>query len=120
MKLLDGPAIVHSLPTKLAKTFDEFSDAVFLPWTEHALHNSSRVDIIWDVYEPNSLKQSIREKRGKGVKKVSGPAKLPSNFQDFFHNSKNKEELFNFHTNKVSRRDCLSGKQVYINLQVQM
>ena len=46
VKLVDGPAIVHSLPTKQVKTFDEYGDAVFLPWTEHAFHNSSRVDII--------------------------------------------------------------------------
>ncbi len=46
VKLLDGPAIVHSLPTKQAKTFDEYSDAVFLPCTERALRNSSKVDII--------------------------------------------------------------------------
>ena len=115
VKLLDGPAIVHSLPTKQVKTFDEYSDAVFLPWTERALRNSNRVDIVWDVYRPNSLKESTREKRGKGVrKKVSGPTKLPSNFQDFLRDSKNKEELFNFLTNKVSRCDSLSEKHVYI------
>ena len=69
VKLVDGPAIVHSLPTKLVKTFDEYSDAVFLPWTEHAFHNSNRVGIIWDMYRQNSLKESTREKRGKGVRK---------------------------------------------------
>ena len=94
VKLLDGPAIVYSLPTKQAKTFDEYSDAVFLPWTEHALRNSSRVDIIWDVYRPNSLKESTREKRGKGVrKKVSGSTKLPSKFQDFLRDSRTKKSF---------------------------
>ena len=114
VKLVDGPAIVHSLPTKQAKTFDEYSDVVFLPWIEHAFHNSSRVDIIWDDYRSNSLKESTRRKRGKGVrKKVSGPTKLPSNFKDFLHDSKN-EELFTFLTNKASTCDKLSGKQFYI------
>ena len=45
VKLVDGPAIVHSLPTKQVKTFVEYGDAVFLSWTEHAFHNSSKVDI---------------------------------------------------------------------------
>ena len=63
---------------KQVKTFDEYSDAVFLPWTERALRNSNRVNIVWDVYRPNSLKEFTREKRGKGVrKKVSGPTKCP-------------------------------------------
>ena len=76
---------------------------------------SSEQDIVWDVYKRNSLKESTREKRGKGVRrKVSGPTKLPSNFKDFLRDSKNKEELFNFLTNKVSNCDFLSGEQVYI------
>lgn len=30
VKVLDGPAIDHALPTKQVKTFDEYSDTVFL------------------------------------------------------------------------------------------
>ena len=57
VKLVDGPAIVHSLQTRQVRRFNEYGNAVFLPWTEHAFHNSSRVDIVWDVYRPNSLKE---------------------------------------------------------------
>ncbi len=54
---------------------------------------------VWDTYKSDSLKESTREKRVRGVRrKVSGHAKLPLKF----HNSKNKQELFDFLTQKVS------------------
>ena len=69
-----------------------------------ALQNSNRVDIVWDIYKPDSLKESTREKRGKGVtqKKVSSKAKIPSNFKEFLRDSKNKQELSEFLTQQVS------------------
>ena len=101
-KIFDGPAVVHTLSTEEVKTFDEYSTDVFLPWIKRVLQNSARVDIVWDTYKTDSLKKSTREKRGRGVRrKVSGHAKLPSKFQDFLHNSKNKQELFDFLTQKV-------------------
>ena len=46
-----------------------------------------------------SLKESAREKRGKGVKrKVAGHVKLPQNWQAFLEDSSNKKELFDFLT----------------------
>ena len=45
VKVMDGPAIVHALSTKLVKTFDEYSHLVFLPWTESMLHNSDRIEL---------------------------------------------------------------------------
>ena len=56
-----------------------------------------RLDLVWDTYLPESLKESTREKRGKGVRrKVSGQTKLPGKWMDFLRDSKNKEELFAF------------------------
>ncbi len=84
VKLIDGPAIIHSLSTSSVSTFDQYFSDVFLPWTTNILSNCDRIDIVWDVYKPSSLKESTRQKRGKGIRrKVSGQAKLPSNFLDF-------------------------------------
>ena len=79
-------------------------------------HNSDRIDIIWDIYRAESLKESTREKRGKGIRrKVSGQANMPSNFQDFLCDSRNKEELFNFLTDKVSSYNGYPlDKEIYI------
>ena len=49
------------------------------------LHNSDRIDIIWDVYRAESLKESTRERMGKDIqRKVSGQTNQPPIFQTFF------------------------------------
>ena len=66
-KILDDPAIIHFLSTKQASTFEKYGDEVFLPWTNQQFSNCDRIDIIWDQYVAGSLKDSTREKRGKGI-----------------------------------------------------
>ncbi len=114
-KVFDGPAILHMLPTETVKTFNDYCNNLFLPWIESAHQSSDRVDIVWDVYEKKSLKESTREKRGKGIRrKVSGTANLPSNFKDFLRDSTNKQELCDFLTERVSETEQSSWKEVYI------
>ena len=75
-KVLDGAVIVHCLPTSGIVTFDDYAEKVFIPYLRMQLETSMRLDIVWDTYIPDSLKESTREKRGKGVcRKVSGPNK---------------------------------------------
>ena len=102
--VLDGAAIVHFLPTNLVNIFDEYADQVFIPYLSKQLQDSMRVDLVWDIYLPKSLKESTREKRGKGVRrKVSGQAKLSGNWVDFLRDPSNKTELFSFLTSKVAK-----------------
>lgn len=108
-KVFDGAAIVHNLPTKQAATFDEYRDKVFLSWTKQQLQSSERIDIVWDTYVTNSLKESTREKRSE--KKSEGPDKV--NFPDFLRDPKNKTELFELLTEKLATYDY-PGKTVYI------
>ena len=64
--------------------FDEYADLVFIPYVLSQLQHSPRVDIVWDTYTPDSLKESTREKRGLGVRrKVAGKTKLPPNWSQF-------------------------------------
>lgn len=101
-KILDGAVIVHSLPITDATTFDQYAERVFIPHIVRQLGESKRVDIVWDDYRPDSLKESTREKRGKGVRrKVSGQTKLPSKWFEFLRDPLNKSELFAFLTSKV-------------------
>ena len=73
------------------------------------------MDLVWDTYHPDSLKESTREKRGRGERrKVSGQAKLPMNFKDFLRNSENKTELFEFLTSKISTHEWPQGKYLYV------
>ena len=75
----------------------------------------NRLDVVWDSYIPDSLKESTRDKRGKGVhRKVSALTKLPTNWMDFLRDSMNKVELFSFLTSRVVEFECSSEKNIYI------
>ena len=93
--VLDDPVIVHSLPTSGVGCFNEYADKVFIPYLVKQLIGSCV------GYIP--FRESTRNKRGKGVRrKVSGSTKLPGNWTDFLHDSKNKEELFSFESRLLS------------------
>jgi hypothetical protein len=114
-KILDGAVIVHCLPTTGAITFEEYADKVFLPHLQNQLQHSERLDVVWDTYVPDSLKESTREKRGTGTRrKVSGQAKIPGNWMQFLRDSENKTELFRFLTSKAAGMTCAPNKSIYI------
>ena len=114
-KLMDGPAIVHLLSCKQASTFADYSKNVFIAWIEKELQNSKRIDIIWDVYKADSLKDCTRQKRGKGIRrKVSAHAKVPGNFQDFLRDVTNKKELFDFLSCSISSHNFPTEKEIYV------
>ena len=113
-KVMDGAVVVHCLPTSVS-TFDEYADKIFIPYLEKQLQSATRLDVVWDVYTPDSLKESTREKRGKGVhRNVSGKTKLPGNWMDFLRDSGNKKELFAFLTSKVAQFSWPPAKAVYV------
>ena len=115
VKILDGAAVVHFLSTTGITTFNDYASSVFIPHIMKNLESSKRVDVVWDTYIANSIKESVRERRGKGMRrKVTGQNKVPSNWPDFLRDSTNKQELFNFLSNKVSLTDCPDGKQIFI------
>ena len=71
--------------------------------------------MVWDTYTAESLKESTREKRGKGLRrKVSSQTKLRGNWMDFLRDSTNKKELFAFLTSKVVEFTFPPNKAVYI------
>jgi len=96
--VLDGAVIVHLLPTEAVSTFNEYADKVYIPYMSRQLERATRVDVVWDTYIFDSLKESTREKRGKGVRrKVSGQAKLPGKWMDFLRDPNNKEGAVCYH-----------------------
>ena len=114
-KILDGAVIVHCLPTVVMATFDDYADTIFIPHLVNQLQKFERVDVVWDTYVADSLKESTRYKRGTGTRrKVSGQAKLPLNWMQFLRDSTNKTELFQFLTEKVSRFEFPADKSLAI------
>ena len=100
---LDGAAVVQMLNTGTAKTFLDYAEQVFLPYVSAQLENTTRVEIVWDVYQTYSIKGTTRQKRGKGVRRRVVPsAAIPKNWKDFLHVDDNKTELFSFLTHQVT------------------
>ena len=114
-KVFDGAVVIHSLGKGDAVTFGDYGSNVFIPWILRQLQTYDRIDIVWDSYKTDSLKEATRVKRGKGTRtKVSFQTKLPVNFASFLRDSKNKEELFAFLSGVVATFTFPADKQVYI------
>ena len=95
--ILDGAAIVQMLKVVGVSTFEQYANDIFKPYVTSILRAVDRVDIVWDSYKADSLKASIREKRGKGIRRrVSPSTAVPKNWQDFLRVDDNKQELFHY------------------------
>lgn len=106
---------VYILPITSINAFDEYASAILIPHLMQQLETSARIDVVWDTYVSSSIKESTREKRGKGIRrKVAGGIKVPSNWLDFLHDPTNKQELFAFLSAKISSTACPEGKQIFI------
>ena len=115
--ILDGAAVVNFLKPSAAKTFDDYSQNIFLPYIKLQLQSASRVDIVWDQYFENSLKSQTRSKRGKGVRRrVEASANLPGNWQQFLWIDANKTELFSFLANHITHLELPTNKQLVTTL----
>jgi len=93
-------------------TFTDYAENIFIPYLSMQLQNTNRLDVVWDTYIPDSLKESTR---GKGIRrKVSAQASIPGKWMDFLCDSKNKTESFAFLTDHISRFTFPPNKQVYV------
>ena len=92
--LLDGAAIVNMLKPGTSKTFQKYSETVFLPYVTNQLRNS-RGWMWYGTDLPGSLKDSTRSKRGKGIRRRVRPdTRIPGNWTAFLRVDENKEEPF--------------------------
>ena len=66
--VLDGAVIVQMVRPGCSKTFEEYREKIYLPYVKSILRNVTRLDIVYDIYLPNSLMSATREKRGTGTK----------------------------------------------------
>ena len=94
--LLDGAVIVNMLKPGAAKTFHDYGQ-IFIRYITCQLQHATRLDIVWDLYLPDSLKATAGTKRGKGLRRRVDPSNcLPGNWGAFLRNDHNKEELFRY------------------------
>ena len=101
--IIDGSALGHTLPPKRSKTFEDYAPLDVLP-TIHAYASKYKTThIVFDVYNPASLKMETRSKRGQGGQhKVTNRIKVPSNWRNFLRHNDNKTDLFHFLADKIA------------------
>ena len=103
--MFDGPAVVHYLQPGTCATFDDYANDVFVLYMVNELSKVSRVDIVRDIYRPDSLKGTTRERRRTGTRRrVHASTRIPGNWQSFLRNDENKQELFRFLATKLQMR----------------
>ncbi|KAG0718686.1 hypothetical protein GWK47_007523 [Chionoecetes opilio] len=112
VRVLDGAAVVHLLPVTGITTFDDYASGVFVPHIMRQLETSMRVDVVWDRYLDNSIKESP-ENGERCTKEVAGQTKVPGNWPDFLRDPTNKVELFQFLSEKIVSTTFPDGKQVF-------
>ena len=77
--IVDGSALVNSLPPRSSKTFEDYTVSVVLPAIKSFSIKYKSTDIVLDVYQSSSLKAETRLKRGHGVRRrVTSMGKIPS------------------------------------------
>ena len=87
---------------RTACTFDEYFSTVFAPYILKHLETAKRVDLVWDVYQDDSLKRSWREKRGSGQRrKVLASKRNSCLLERLLRVDDNKDELFKLIANKA-------------------
>ena len=59
-KILDGAVVVNMLLTIAVSLFQEYIDDTFIPYVKGQLQSVEMIDLVWDVYLDNSLKESTR------------------------------------------------------------
>ena len=98
VKILDAAAIVNMLSPGKCKTFQEYSKSVFVPYIVQQANGIRRIDLVWDRYIPDSLKQGTRSSRGAvgARRRVCDMAVIPANWKSFLRSDDNKQELFKY------------------------
>lgn len=100
--ILDRAVVVQVVSPKAARTFQNYIDNVFMQYIMKQLQPVRRADIIWDVYQQDSLKAATREKRGCGTRKrVTSSSQIPKNSKSFVCRNEKKTELFYFLAKQV-------------------
>ncbi|CAM1319292.1 Uncharacterised protein g7165 [Pycnogonum litorale] len=118
--IIDGMAVVQSIgkPTA-AVTFGDLAD-VFVNCVKSHGRNSDRVDILFDRYEENSIKEGTRERRRSGTKQIrrlikGKDTKLPQNWKTFITLAENKVDLARFLSEKLIISSELGGKEIIVS-----
>ena len=99
--IIDGMALVRAMgKPQHASTFGEYADVFTQRVTSNLDGNFTRVDIVFDWYQQNSIKNRTRTKRSTTQQKVrtivNRDVRLPVNWNSFIEMNENKANLTQF------------------------
>ena len=67
-EVLDDSDLIHMLMLHKRKTVDDYTEKVFLPPMLEKFESEDCLDIIWNRYLPQGLKQATKHKRGSNCR----------------------------------------------------
>ena len=97
--IVDAAFLVQATRPSPQMTFFEYAESKLFKLLMHLgdAHGSSRIDVVFDRYFDNSIKDAAREKRGTSCERTVRPEmRVPKNWNGFLSNSNNKVKLFMF------------------------
>ena len=113
----DGSALLAMLMSHKCKAFDNYAEKVFLPHMLEKLESVGRLDILWNPYLPQSLKQATRSKRGSSCRvSVKECTATPSSSETFLKLEQNKAKLSHFLAENIGSV-AAEGKQLCTALE---
>ncbi|KAF5282114.1 hypothetical protein FQR65_LT14432 [Abscondita terminalis] len=82
----DGAALVHTISSRHSKTYDEYFELELKPHVSSLY--AERIDFVWDLYSDKSVKLSVREGRGLGIRRqISEKSCSSSNSNTYLSNA---------------------------------
>ena len=107
--VFDGAVTVHMLKPVGCRIFKDYIEKIYHPYIKLELNKVERLDVVWDRYFPNSLKQSAREKRGihgtTQKQRVLDTTPISSNWEGFLQIEVNKDNVFHFISKSMENFD---------------
>ena len=117
VKIVDGALLVHKLYLRKAsihtKTFQDYAQWFFLPYTEHILQDVARVYIVWDVYREDDLKAQTQQNHGAGSEIcAANNTSVPANWNNNLHIDTNMDGLLKLLANAAQEFESPREKQI--------
>ena len=118
--VIDGMALVRAVGKPLnASTFGDYADIFMQKVTCYRHGNITRVDLVFDQYQQNSIKAGTRAKRSTALRKirtiVSRDVKITADWNTFIEMDKNKANLTQFLSNELERNVHRYGQEIVIS-----
>ena len=111
--------MLYAFPPPKGFTFRQYAQRL-KSILEGFFEDYKRIDLVFDVYRDDSLKNALRQTRGKGARRRPSPeVKVPDNWSMFLRDNQNKEELIEFLADHLIAQSYPANKILYITCKDQ-